>query len=497
MSTFNDSDGNSPTGRALRLDGVVSRAMGQSQSAICATAMNEAVRQRQSAIRSAMGQSQSAICATAMNEAVRQRQSAIRRAMGLGEATSRAMGINEAVRQRQSAIRALGQSQSAICATAMNEAVRQRQSAIRALGQSQSAICATAMNEAVRQRQSAIRALGQSQSAICATAMNEAVRQRQSAIRSALGQSQSAICATAMNEAMRQRQSAIRSAMGQSQSAICATAMNEAVRQRQSAIRRAMGLGEATSRAMGINEAVRQRQSAVRRAVGLGEAASHAMGGLAHSDFMTSYERMIQSTRDATDIIKLPTFHALRVLVPLDESDSADVDTHNEFIPDMEQEISAECLAFLNDIGTGFPNLYLGAREALNGDNVDKARHALISLREMLNHLLRELAPDSHVKLWFLETAKGGQLTDKEILTRKNRIEYIYRRFNSKPLTKLVNHDTRAVVELFEILNRVHELEPTFTDDQLRAVFLRIESWLEHIKKIRKAGIFSIGNLDS
>lgn len=45
-------------------------------------------------------------------------------------------------------------------------------------------------------------------------------------------------------------------------------------------------------------------------------------------------------------------------------------------------------------------------------------------------------------------------------------------------------HDTRALVKLIELFNRVHELESELTDQQLRAILLKTDSWLIYILKI-------------
>lgn len=49
-------------------------------------------------------------------------------------------------------------------------------------------------------------------------------------------------------------------------------------------------------------------------------------------------------------------------------------------------------------------------------------------------------------------------------------------------------NDTRALVKMIELFNRVHELETALTDEQLRAILLRTDSWLMYILQI------SVGN---
>ena len=60
------------------------------------------------------------------------------------------------------------------------------------------------------------------------------------------------------------------------------------------------------------------------------------------------------------------------------------------------------------------------------------------------------------------------------------------RNLNHGPFADFVDQDTRALVKLLEFFNRVHELESKLTDDQLRALLLRTDSWLVYILQIWK-----------
>ena len=68
--------------------------------------------------------------------------------------------------------------------------------------------------------------------------------------------------------------------------------------------------------------------------------------------------------------------------------------------------------------------------------------------------------------------------------TRRARVLYVCREINKGPLTEFVVHDTQALVKLIELFNRVHELENKLTDEQLRAILLKTDSWLMYILQI-------------
>lgn len=72
--------------------------------------------------------------------------------------------------------------------------------------------------------------------------------------------------------------------------------------------------------------------------------------------------------------------------------------------------------------------------------------------------------------------------------TRRARVLYVCRGLNNDALTDFLMHDTRALVKLIELFNRVHELETELTDEQLRAILLKTDSWLMYILQIRAGG---------
>ena len=229
---------------------------------------------------------------------------------------------------------------------------------------------------------------------------------------------------------------------------------------------------------------------ALRRAVLLPEQAFLKLENVIGNVTLT-YEKLADSIRTFPDITFLPPFAlpgATRevfvtgyvidaIYKPNDEKDEAEV----QLISEVEQEISG-CVGLLQTLDPALAKPYIGAKDALRSGSTDRARHVLSSLRELWNHLLRRLAPDEHVLSWV-------HMRDKNMLhegrpTRSARILYICRSLNHEPLSEFVIQDTRALVKLVEFLNRVHELEPGLTDEQLRALLLRTDSWLIYILQI-------------
>jgi len=208
----------------------------------------------------------------------------------------------------------------------------------------------------------------------------------------------------------------------------------------------------------------------------------------------STYEKLAASIRVLPDVTYLPTFalpgatrevfvtgYALDTICISEEPEEEGDTSVVQLIAEVEQETSG-CIGLLQAVDPALVKPYIGAHDALRGRNVDRTRHILSSLREFWNHLLRRLAPDEHVLSWV-------PTDDKDLLhegrpTRRARVLYVCRSLNHEPLTDFVVQDTRALVKLVELFNRVHELNLELTDEQLRALLLRTDSWLTYILQI-------------
>jgi len=159
-----------------------------------------------------------------------------------------------------------------------------------------------------------------------------------------------------------------------------------------------------------------------------------------------SYGSLTESLRDIPDITRLPnlvlpgatreiytTSIALETIRPGDERDEEDAETEIQLIADVELE-TAGCIALLQRVDPGLARPYVGARDALNGNNADRARHILSSLRELWSHLLRRLAPDELVSAWITGNTNQQDLLHEGRPTRRARVLYDCRELNNDPL---------------------------------------------------------------
>ena len=176
------------------------------------------------------------------------------------------------------------------------------------------------------------------------------------------------------------------------------------------------------------------------------------------------------------------TGHALLTLAPEeDEAENEEADSLAEL-----RSETASVGSLLSQADPALAVTYEGAKEALAGSSVDRGRHVLVSLRELWSHLLRTLAPDEEVGPWL--SSKSSDLSHEGRPTRRARLLYVCRELDHEPLSDFVESDAKAFVRFMELLNRVHQLEPGLSDQQLRALVLWTESSLLFLLQIAHEG---------
>ena len=146
----------------------------------------------------------------------------------------------------------------------------------------------------------------------------------------------------------------------------------------------------------------------------------------------------------------------------------------------------ADALPAVDGLLAGFDDslcrLLIGARQSLESDNPDRARHVTTSVRELLTQVLHALAPDDQIRQW---TANEELFHDNRP-TRRARLLFICRDINCDPLTRFVEDDVRAALSFIDSLNSgTHVVESRLTLIQLRSIVSRMESLLVFLLKLR------------
>ena len=219
------------------------------------------------------------------------------------------------------------------------------------------------------------------------------------------------------------------------------------------------------------------------------------------SDLWASFDGLASSMPSLKDIVQLPSFvlpgatyeltttsHALDVLYPMEHRADTEVIELEPYPLDEEETETTDLIVLLERVDSRFATTYRGAVEALESDNPDRSRHVLTSLRELWNHLLRKLAPKEDVMEWIREYGSQGYLHDGQP-TRHAKIRYVLRDLEDEPLGDFLEADTKAMVKLYTLYGRLHGLDTGVSDEQLRAITLRTESYLGYILRVREWSI--------
>jgi hypothetical protein len=155
----------------------------------------------------------------------------------------------------------------------------------------------------------------------------------------------------------------------------------------------------------------------------------------------------------------------------------------------LRDEISLQTIenleSLLVELDADFVPLWNGAYQALTSTNEDRNRHVLISLRELFTQVIHKLSPDDQVRGW---TSSPEYLDDSGKPTRKARLLFIYRDIYYDPLRTFVEKDIAAILAIWDILNRVHQVVIPISQRQLVAIKIRIEGALRLLLTTGKLG---------
>ena len=203
------------------------------------------------------------------------------------------------------------------------------------------------------------------------------------------------------------------------------------------------------------------------------------------STFTQSYESLIQSfNNEKFNIVDFPPFVSrlppVEILTSSDLLYSISRDETEDYVDeadDLEIEIREDIESSLEEL-LGYINpeiirLWQGAKEAVSSTNPDKKRHVVVSLREMLTHILHGIAPDSEVSKWTTNPIHYYEGRP----TRKARLLYICRDINHGSFEQFVSKDVEAHIKFIRLFQRgTHEIDINFTEQQLRTLVVRTEA---------------------
>lgn len=131
---------------------------------------------------------------------------------------------------------------------------------------------------------------------------------------------------------------------------------------------------------------------------------------------------------------------------------------------------AADIVAKIATVGEEFVVLYNAAVDAVDSMRPDYARQAAVALRELLDHLLRRLAPDTAVKAY---PKSAAFLPNQD---RKARLRFLFRNILDGAYADFVDRDIDLILQTFHALHKaVHTLENPYTEAEVRLLLTRVK----------------------
>lgn len=197
-----------------------------------------------------------------------------------------------------------------------------------------------------------------------------------------------------------------------------------------------------------------------------------------YNTFVRSFDASeIRITDFPPFVSKLPSIELLtssRLLETISRDSNEDADDQTEPIEsEITEDIEYSLEKLLDSFHPQIRQLLHGAKKALTSDNPDKNRHVVVSLREMITHILHGIAPDAKVREWTKEPShyhKGNP-------TRQARMLYICREINHGKLAEFVNEDVKSHVKFIDFFQSgTHSIDIKITNSQLKTLIVRTEA---------------------
>jgi hypothetical protein len=136
---------------------------------------------------------------------------------------------------------------------------------------------------------------------------------------------------------------------------------------------------------------------------------------------------------------------------------------------------------YLPKVAPGLENMWKGAVETFYGNNSDRIRQFVTSIRELFTHLMHILAPDDEIKKWSNDAIHYHEGRP----TRKARLLYICRNISAAPFSSFVDADIKATLQFIDLFQKgTHSIESGFNETQTMSMKIKAETTIRFILEI-------------
>lgn len=195
------------------------------------------------------------------------------------------------------------------------------------------------------------------------------------------------------------------------------------------------------------------------------------------------------------EFISVSDLEILSVTSTSELVDSLEEDHSDDFIAGKEELLEEFLLPYLERLELDY--LWTGANHALNTrENPDRFRHALVSLRTLLEVLIErelagnlELSTSASFTKEFKNFHQGKEELDRVRIKRSKRIKYLTAKVEFGILEEFTEKDIDFVCQCYENLCRIHNPNLGLTETQVRILKIKtgVTLWLlAHINELIK-----------
>ncbi len=161
----------------------------------------------------------------------------------------------------------------------------------------------------------------------------------------------------------------------------------------------------------------------------------------------------------------------IKLLFINQEEQSVKSDLNLKFI-EISVSNESDLILLLDEMDKNLKTMYIGARDSISINIEDKTRHYMISKRELINNILRILAPDDCLMRWIEEekiSELGLEIIDeKGNPTKKGRLLYICRNLLSSEFKEYILEDISTLTKYIrKNQGAVHRLDLFENEDIL------------------------------
>jgi hypothetical protein len=146
---------------------------------------------------------------------------------------------------------------------------------------------------------------------------------------------------------------------------------------------------------------------------------------------------------------------------------------HPSLVLERQDQVTTALPTMLASVSQALVPMHQAATSLIESEGADSARHFSVSLRELLSHILRMLAPDEAIAQW---PSKVPEDFSQGRPTRRGRLRYILRAVANTAYEPFVASDMRQVLELINALHAgTHSLDSQSDPVTRRLILRRVE----------------------